>query len=441
MYCKCDLTGLYWVRLRGTAPFLKGRCGGSLACPSGSEGGRSLGASGSCRRGAAARYRQSEVSDTLRAAAMGLRKKNKSPPVFSHEFIVQNHADIVSCVAMVFLLGLMFEMTAKIAVSFVTLQYNITIPATDEKGESRILYHYGFKDVATIFFYTLVAIILHAIVQEYVLDKINRRMHFSKTKHSKFNESGQLSAFYLVSFVWGACILGSENYASHPRNLWESYPHTLMPFQVKFFYIAQVAYWLHALPELYFQKTRKEDIPRQLVYTSLYIFHIAGAYLLNLNRFGLVLMVLHYFVELLFHISRLFYFSDEKNEKGFTLWAALFVVARLLTLSLSVLAIGFGLSGSQNQSFDLATGNFNILAVRISALAAICLTQAYMMWKFINFQLKRWKEHAQIQALKKKAGNTKNKATKKGENKANGVNGTVTSEDRDSPRLRKAKSS
>lgn len=40
----------------------------------------------------------------------------------------------------------------------------------DEKGESRILYHYGFKDVATIFFYTLVAIILHAIVQEYVLD-------------------------------------------------------------------------------------------------------------------------------------------------------------------------------------------------------------------------------------------------------------------------------
>ena len=41
---------------------------------------------------------------------MGIKKKTtKNPPVLSHEFVVQNHADIVSCVAMVFLLGLMFE--------------------------------------------------------------------------------------------------------------------------------------------------------------------------------------------------------------------------------------------------------------------------------------------------------------------------------------------
>lgn len=31
----------------------------------------------------------------------------------------------------------------------------------------------------------------------------------------------------------------------------------LSRFQVKFFYICQIAYWLHALPELYFQKVRK----------------------------------------------------------------------------------------------------------------------------------------------------------------------------------------
>uniref|UniRef100_A0A4W3GK10 Translocating chain-associated membrane protein n=1 Tax=Callorhinchus milii TaxID=7868 RepID=A0A4W3GK10_CALMI len=354
---------------------------------------------------------------------MGLRKKTKSPPVLSHEFVIQNHADIVSCFAMVFLLGLMFEVTAKIAVSFVTVQYNITFPTTDEKAEQATLYHYGFKDVATVFFYTLIAIILHAILQEYVLDKINRRMHFSKTKHSKFNESGQLGTFYLVSFIWGTCILASEKYATYPTNLWESYPHTQMPFQVKFFYIAQLAYWLHGLPELYFQKTRKEDIPRQLLYTALYIFHIAGAYILNLNRFGLVLLVLHYFVEFLFHISRLFYFSDEKKEKGFTVWALLFVVTRLLTLSLSVLTFGFGLAGAENQGLDLAAGNFNILAVRISALTCICLTQAYMMWKFVNFQLKRWKDHAQLNSLKKKAGNTKSKTARKGENRGKSSDG------------------
>jgi len=36
-------------------------------------------------------------------------KTNKSPPIFSHEFIIQNHADIVSCVAMVLVIGLMFQ--------------------------------------------------------------------------------------------------------------------------------------------------------------------------------------------------------------------------------------------------------------------------------------------------------------------------------------------
>lgn len=31
-------------------------------------------------------------------------------------------------------------------------------------------FHHGIKDLATIFFYMLVAIIMHAIIQEYVLD-------------------------------------------------------------------------------------------------------------------------------------------------------------------------------------------------------------------------------------------------------------------------------
>ncbi|XP_029447307.1 translocating chain-associated membrane protein 1 [Rhinatrema bivittatum] len=373
---------------------------------------------------------------------MGLRgrRANKNPPVLSQEFVLQNHADIVSCLAMLFLLALMFEISAKIAVPFVTLQYNVTIPATEETADPITFYHHGIKDLATAFFYMLVAIILHAVIQEYVLDKINRRMHFSKTKHSKFNESGQLSAFYLFSCIWGTSLLISENYASDLTTLWKDYPHTLVSFQMKFFYVSQLAYWAHALPELYFQKTKKEDIPRQLIYIGLYLFHVAGAYLLNLNRLGLVLLVLHYFVEFLFHVSRLFYFSDENRQKGFSVWAVLFVLGRLLTLILSVLTVGFGLARADNQALDFSTGNFNVLPIRISVLASICATQAFMMWKFINFQLRRWREHSSpSQALKKKSVSVKSKPTKK--EKENGINGTVTSNGADSPRNKKEKSS
>lgn len=39
-------------------------------------------------------------------------------------------------------------------------------------------------------------------------------------------------------------------------SLWVTGP-LVSSFQVKFFYLCQLAYWLHALPELYFQKVRK----------------------------------------------------------------------------------------------------------------------------------------------------------------------------------------
>ena len=39
------------------------------------------------------------------------RGASKNPPILSHEFVIQNHADIVACVAMVFVVGLMFQVT------------------------------------------------------------------------------------------------------------------------------------------------------------------------------------------------------------------------------------------------------------------------------------------------------------------------------------------
>ena len=37
--------------------------------------------------------------------------------------------------------------------------------------------------------------------------KLNRKLHLSKVKHSKFNESGQLIAFYLFSVAWGIDVM------------------------------------------------------------------------------------------------------------------------------------------------------------------------------------------------------------------------------------------
>lgn len=47
-------------------------------------------------------------------AIKGRKSSNKNPPIFSHEFVIQNHGDIVSCVAMIFVTGLMMQVSIQL---------------------------------------------------------------------------------------------------------------------------------------------------------------------------------------------------------------------------------------------------------------------------------------------------------------------------------------
>ena len=203
------------------------------------------------------------------------------------------------------------QVTSPSATMFVVMSHNTTDAFAAQ--ESPVLYTYGLKDIALTFFYFLISIVMHAVIQEYLLDKVNRKLHLSKVKHSKFNESGQLLTFYLISCVWGGEIIRRENLLTSPSNLWANYPDAQLPYLFKFYFIIQIAYWLHNFPELYFQKVKKDDMPARVSYSSIYLFFFTGAYLLNLGRVAVVLSVLHYAAEALFHLSRLVYFADKQQ--------------------------------------------------------------------------------------------------------------------------------
>merc|ERR1719410_639550 len=135
---------------------------------------------------------------------------------------------------------------------------NTTAPVETMPGVFQDLPFYtaGLRDIPAVFFYLLISVVMHAIIQEYLLDKVNKKLHLSKVKYNKFNESGQLLAFYLVSLFWGGDLLLRENLLS-VSSIWEGYPHNNMTFLFKFYFIIQISYWLHIFPELYFQKTKK----------------------------------------------------------------------------------------------------------------------------------------------------------------------------------------
>jgi len=347
------------------------------------------------------------------------RKPTKNPSFLSHEFVIQNHADIVSCVAMVFVIGLMIQATSALAYTFIGVHHNVTLSPEDQDSidkPSDILYTYGLKDLCAIFFYSLICIVMHAILQEYFLDKVTKKLHLSKAKHSTFNESGQLLVFYLISIVWGIDIILRQNLLLNVTSLWEGYPHSALVFTFKFYFIFQLSYWVHCYPELYFQKVKRDEISDRIQYATLGIAAVSAIYLLNLNRVGICLLTLHYMSEALYHVARIVDYldKDDNGSKGIHLAASgMFVLVRLGSIILSVLTFWYGLALSDNQVISVPEGNFNTQTVRLSVLASICIIQAYFMWHFITEQLQQMREQNALYAASRPKPKTEKKVPAK----------------------------
>ena len=265
-----------------------------------------------------------------------------------------------------------------------------------------------------LFAYTLICITIHAVWQEYVLDKLCKKLHLSKSKNAKFFESGQLILFYAASVVCGVILFKRETYFQPGLEyLWGDYPHIGMTTWTKLYFIIQLSYWLHNYPELYLQKVRKEDISTRIIYTSLYIITILYGYLTRFWRISLVLLTIHYFIEIFYHSSRLahFYATTKPNSHTaksistnlFKIWNFVFIFDRLVSVVLIWLTFWFGLKSSSVNKISFTSipltnsndnnntlhesvlvPNFNTPTIRLFTLVTTVALQFWLVWKFIQ---------------------------------------------------------
>ncbi|XP_011691166.1 PREDICTED: translocating chain-associated membrane protein 1 [Wasmannia auropunctata] len=331
----------------------------------------------------------------------GRKSSSKNPPILSHEFVIQNHADIVSCVAMVFVIGLMVQVTSPWAYMFIAIHHNVT--NTIEEPMTVVKYATGWKDACAVFFYFLIIIIMHAVLQEYIFDKISKRLHLSKVKLSKFNESSQLIVFYTLSALWAIDIIIRENILLNIWTLWEEYPAP-MSATLKVFFISQLSYWLHCYPELYFQRIKKEDILQRVVHATVGLVFTFAAYFFNFQHLALILLTVHYVGDILLHTARLIHFISQKEKRtklSFLIANSIYAFARIATIALTCVVFLYGLR-KQEYKFDYATGNFNNPAVQFSAASIISLFQGYLLYVFVAKQIKRARENAAPVVVKTK---------------------------------------
>ncbi|KJH52254.1 Longevity-assurance protein [Dictyocaulus viviparus] len=357
--------------------------------------------------------------ETRRITAGGRHKKS-TPPVLSHEFIIQNHGDIMSCVLMVLIVGLMFpvgfeyterrlnpltlnesnEVTASMCSIFVAPQYNKTVNSTSEQGlVSLTLYQNGPADVFIVMFYTVAWVVVHAVIQEYILDKLQRKARLSKMKTFKFTESGHMALFALYSSCHAAYVIMDfiHSYTDIKR-IWLGYPeeHRWMNLNMKMFAVLQISYWFHQFPEFYFQKMKTDEIRQRTILSVLYITFIAAAYIMNFMRFAVVLLALEYISQTIFHFSRLLHFLEKKDmaKNGFNIWNLVFLIVRLASSVLTVMTFWYGLRQSESAYIDIEAGNYNTTYVRLNCLLVVLFLQLFQLWNFTSFHVGRFKENA-----------------------------------------------
>ncbi|CAD1469552.1 unnamed protein product, partial [Heterotrigona itama] len=341
-------------------------------------------------------------------AVKGRKNSNKNLPIFSHEFIIQNHGDIVSCVAMIFVTGLMVQVTSPWAYTFIAIHHNIT---SDEDPTTPMKYTTGWKDACAVFFSLLITIVMHAAFQDYIFDKVSKRLHLSKVKLAKFNESSQLVLFYILSIIWGIDIIIREDLLLNITLIWKEYPMPMF-FCTKLFFICQLAYWLHCYPELYFQRVKKEDIAPRVVQATFGFLSTLVAYIFNFQQVGILLLVSHYIGDAMLHGARLVHFVGKKEKMtkmAFLVANSVYVSIRVATVAIATLVFLYGLSQVESV-FDFATGNFNIPAIRFTALSYIIIFQIYLSYIFVSRQMKRARENVvHVQTVVKSKQKSKKK--------------------------------
>ncbi|KAI6229357.1 TLC domain-containing protein [Aphelenchoides besseyi] len=350
--------------------------------------------------------------------AGAVRGKKNPPPYFSHEFVITNHGDIMSCILMVIVLGFMFQVTLPFSQLLVVPQYNTTFQQTNDSAP-QVLYRSGVRDLGALFFYTIVWITVHCIVQEFIIDKIQRRLHMSRSRLTRFSESSQLAPFAIYSLGHALYILHEMGVQKDFSLLWSGYPeaHRYVPLNYKLFFIFQISYWLHQFPEFYFQKLKRDEIRERTVYSVLFLGFITIAYFANFTRLALVLLAIEYLSLAILHGSRIFYFSSRNPNAGrsFRIWNLTFIIVRLSSMVISVLVLWYGLRSLETPYINLQSGNFNTHVIRLNALFFLLAVQLYLIYQFARFHFSRWtsRSNSQDAQPKKKNYNKSKKDSKK----------------------------
>lgn len=203
----------------------------------------------------------------------------------------------------------------------------------------------------------------------------------------------------MMSTIWGLDVIIREGYFSQLSLLWDKFPEHPMIFLHKLFFVIQLAYYFHMLPELYLQKVKKEDQQPKIIHAICSFSFIALAYFLGFQRIALALLTLHYANEVVAHVFQLIdiFDRDEKLTKLHWINHSIFVLTRFGSMVLAILTLHYGMENSTKTKM---------------ALGAVIGLQGYLIFSFFNNFLRAKSEKQVEKNMAKKRSALNNALTK-----------------------------
>ncbi|KAJ2716704.1 Sphingosine N-acyltransferase lag1 [Coemansia spiralis] len=188
--------------------------------------------------------------------------------------------------------------------TWLSLQHQVR-PADSPQGAR---YVRGLCDVPFVAIWIFQIVAARSIMLRYVLPLIPRFCGItSRRSERRFSETGWFLSYILTSMTIGIRLWMASPYYMNMRNLYANYPedHMLMPYDLKWYYLVQMAFWTSNIYTIFVEERRKDHL-EMLTHHVVTIALVASSYYCHFTRFGHVFMLVMDFPDIFLSLAKMF---------------------------------------------------------------------------------------------------------------------------------------
>lgn len=165
-----------------------------------------------------------------------------------------------------------------------------------------------------------------------------RRNEAVTTALSKFNESCWRWFIYSSLVITGLYVLTAQPFFYNLELCWFDYPRQELPADLKFYYLAEMGFYIHELVAVFFH-AKKRDFWEMVVHHVATLFLVGFSYVANFMRMGSIMLLLHDLSDPFLEAAKLFNYAKKQTvtDLMFVCFAVVFTVARMYFLPAKVM--------------------------------------------------------------------------------------------------------